>query len=204
MNNKINKIIAKYKENGISVLEPLTEKELSKLLSAANKEYYNDSESLLTDNQYDIVKEFVERKFPEASILKEIGAPVIEKNKVRLPYEMPSMDKIKPDTDALDRWKINYRGPYVLSCKLDGVSGLYTIDKDTGVQHLYTRGNGTVGQDIDHFLPHLQPSLPNPKPNHDFAVRGEFILKSQRLKPNTKSLSRIREIWFRESSTVNK
>ena len=38
------------------------------------------------------------------------------------------MDKIKPDTNVLLNWKQKYTGPYVISCKLDGVSGLYTTE----------------------------------------------------------------------------
>ena len=87
------------------------------------------------------------------------------KNKVKLPYEMWSMDKIKPDTGYLPKWTAKFTGPYVLSCKLDGVSGLYADGK------LYTRGNGIVGQDISHLIPYLQ--LPT---DSDAVIRGEFII----------------------------
>ena len=69
---------------------------------------------------------------------------------------MWSMDKIKPDTNALNKWKLKYNGPYVCSCKLDGVSGLFV-----GPDKLYTRGNGKVGQDISHLIPYLK--LPKDK-----------------------------------------
>ena len=39
----------------------------------------------MTDNQYDIVKEFTENKFPNNAVVTEIGAEV-ERNKVKLPY----------------------------------------------------------------------------------------------------------------------
>jgi DNA ligase (NAD+) len=55
---------------------------------------------------------------------------------VTLPINMPSMDKIKPDSDALPQWRKKYKGPYVLSCKLDGVSGLYYSVNNT--RKLYT------------------------------------------------------------------
>jgi hypothetical protein len=41
------------------------------------------------------------------------------------------MDKIKPDTSALIKWMAKYKGPYVLSTKLDGISALYYIDTKT-------------------------------------------------------------------------
>jgi NAD-dependent DNA ligase/DNA polymerase/3'-5' exonuclease PolX len=163
-------IADKFKKNGIKILEDLNEAELSNLLREANKAYYNE-EPFLTDNEFDIVKEFIEKKYPSAVAVADIGAPV-ERNKVKLPYFMGSMDKIKPDTNALQNWKTKYKGPYVLSCKLDGVSGLYTTEGTT--PKLYTRGDGKVGQDISHLIPHLR--LPKTK---GIVIRGEFIIPKE-------------------------
>ncbi len=156
-----------FKKNGIKVLDQLNEKQLTDLLRELNKAYYNQ-QPLLTDNQYDIIKEYIEAKYPTNKVVHEIGAPV-EKNKVTLPYPMGSMDKIKPDTNALANWTAKYKGPYILSCKLDGVSGLYSTE---GTQpKLYTRGDGNVGQDISHLIPFLR--LPKTK---GIVIRGEFII----------------------------
>ena len=156
-----------FKKKGISVLESLNENQLSELLRESNAAYYNE-EPFFTDNQYDIVKEFVESKYPSNPVLHEIGAPV-ERNKVILPYPMGSMDKIKPDTNALANWTSKFSGPYVLSCKLDGVSGLYTTEGPK--PKLYTRGDGKIGQDISHLIPFLR--LPKTK---GLVIRGEFII----------------------------
>jgi NAD-dependent DNA ligase/DNA polymerase/3'-5' exonuclease PolX len=160
-------IAEKFKKNGISVFEQLSEKEISEFLMDANKAYHNE-EPLLTDNQYDIIKEYIETKYPNNAAVHEIGAPV-ERNKVTLPYLMGSMDKIKPDTNALSNWNAKYKGPYILSCKLDGVSGLYTTEGNK--PNLYTRGDGRVGQDISHLIPFLR--LPKIK---GLVIRGEFII----------------------------
>lgn len=154
-------------KTGFSEVEKLGQTELEDLVERANAAYYNES-SIMTDNEYDIVKEHLERKYPNSTILKEVGAPV-KKDKVTLPYEMASMDKIKPDTGALLQWTGKYKGPYVLSCKLDGVSGLYSTEGD--VPKLYTRGNGIVGQDVSHLIKAL--NLPKHK---GYVVRGEFII----------------------------
>jgi NAD-dependent DNA ligase len=156
------------KTNGISALHSMTEKELSQIILEASKAYYNENE-LMTDNEFDIVKEYMENKYPKNRVLQEIGAPV-EKNKVSLPYNMPSMDKIKPDTNSLQKWKQKYSGPYVLSAKLDGISALYSTENNQ--LKLYTRGNGTIGQDISHLIPHLLlPKVEN------ITIRGELIMK---------------------------
>jgi NAD-dependent DNA ligase len=161
-----------FKNGGISVLEQLHESTLTSMLEKANEVYRNlgpNEVPLLSDNQYDILEDYLKTKFPKNKAVGKIGAPV-ERNKVKLPFEMASMDKIKPDTKALSSWKAKYKGPYVLSCKLDGVSGMYyTLN---GEKKLYTRGDGKVGQDISHFIPYLNlPHLEN------VAVRGEFIMK---------------------------
>jgi NAD-dependent DNA ligase len=160
-------IVHSFKQFGISVLEELNETQLENIIELTNNMYYNN-EPLLTDIEYDIIKEFIEHKFPHNKILKAIGAPVI-KNKVNLPYEMPSMDKIKPDTDALDDWKQRFQGPYIVSCKLDGVSAMFTTEGDA--PKLYTRGNGIVGQDISYLIPYL--NLPKKK---DITIRGELLV----------------------------
>jgi NAD-dependent DNA ligase len=160
--------VNKFAKHGIPVLKGLSEHELTDMLRYASKKYYNQ-EPVITDNQFDIIKDYIEAKYPNNSALLEVGAEV-EKNKVKLPYLMASLNKIKPDTGALDTWKQLFKGPYVISCKLDGVSGLYTTEQK-GSAGLYTRGNGQIGQDISHLIPHLR--LPKTK---DIVIRGEFII----------------------------
>jgi NAD-dependent DNA ligase len=167
----IKESITHFRKNGISTLSSLSESTLNQMIILSNAVYYNiesGSSALLTDNEYDVLKEYIERTYPKNAVVRDIGAPV-EKNKVTLPYEMPSMDKIKPDTGALDSWKKKYNGPYLLSCKLDGVSGMYSTESTAA--KLYTRGNGKIGQDVTHLLDHLK--LPLVK---GCVVRGEFIM----------------------------
>ncbi len=172
--------ITNFKDQGITILDSLNEKELSEMIVLASDRYYNTTASLMTDNEYDIVKEYTAKKYPKNVEVDLIGAPV-KKNKVTLPYEMPSMDKIKPDSNALSNWMNKYKGPYVLSCKLDGVSGMYSTE---GAEpKLYTRGDGKVGQDISHLLGVLNlPKEPN------MVVRGEFIIPKQVFEEKYKSV----------------
>jgi DNA ligase (NAD+) len=164
-------LLQNFVKNGIETLNSLGENDLSNMLRYAAKQYYNLL-PVISDNQFDIIKNFIENKFPANKAIKEIGAEV-ERNKVTLPYEMASMDKIKPDTNALANWCQKFNGPYVLSCKLDGVSGLYSF-KQGSEPKLYTRGNGLVGQDVSHLIPYLK--LPA---NKTVVLRGEFIISKQ-------------------------
>ena len=166
----MNNLFTSFKNQGLSLLETLTETELENMIEVANAAYYNEA-PVLTDNEFDILRELTAKKYPKNDAVCKIGAPIQGKNKVALPYEMPSMDKIKPDSGALIGWMAKYDGPYVLSCKLDGVSGLYVCSQK-GEYKLYTRGDGCIGQDISHLINVLNlPKLPK-----GMAVRGEFIL----------------------------
>lgn len=157
-------------ELNINTLDELSEKELNNIIQKANNAYYLNNQPILTDSVYDILCDYTIKRFPKNKIAKEGHTKCIEKNKVKLPYEMWSMDKIKPDTNILRNWVKTYKGPYIVSCKLDGVSGLYSTEG--GIPKLYTRGNGVVGQDISHFIPYFNlPNIP------DITLRGEFIIK---------------------------
>jgi len=170
-NKKTPSTLTEFKQKGISVLDALSEKELSTLVLFTNEDYYNNpSTTLLSDNEYDILKEYVQKRFPKNEAIQEIGAPV-GKNKAVLPFMMPSMDKIKPDTQALAQWMSKYHGPYALSCKLDGVSGLFYAENPAQPK-LYTRGDGKIGQDIHSLL----KKVAFPKPTQPMVVRGEFII----------------------------
>jgi NAD-dependent DNA ligase len=172
------KMIEDFKRNGILVLESLNEKQLTDMIEIANQKYYNQT-SIMTDNQYDIIKEYIEKKYPNNIAIHNIGHEVV-RNKVQLPYEMASMNKIKPNTNELSNWINKFKGNYVLSCKLDGVSGLYTTEGI--IPKLYTRGNGNIGQDISHLIPFLK--LPKTK---GVVIRGEFIIPKNVFKEKYKN-----------------
>jgi NAD-dependent DNA ligase len=171
-------LLKNFMKKGISALDTLGLNDLTNMLQYASKQYYNHS-PVISDNQFDIIKNYIDTKFPMNKATKEIGAEV-ERNKVVLPFEMASMDKIKPDTNALANWCQKFRGPYVLSCKLDGVSGLYCFEQSINGSaknpQLFTRGNGTVGQDVSHLIPYLKLAT---KGNSSLVIRGEFIMSKQ-------------------------
>jgi NAD-dependent DNA ligase len=161
-------LIDDFKQHGISLIDHLKENKIADILKVSNHAYYNTNKSLMTDNEYDIIKEYMERKYPKNEIIEQVGAP-ITKNKVKLPYNMPSMDKIKPDSGALANWTKKYTGLYAVSCKLDGVSGMYVSDATN--PKLYTRGDGHVGQDISYLLKKMDLPIVE-----GLVVRGEFII----------------------------
>ena len=162
--------LLELKKGGISVLKKLTEKQLSQMIIYANDAYYN-KKPVLDDNTYDILKEYIERTYPDNATIKLVGAPM-DKGMVALPYEMWSMDKIKPDTKALPKWLKKHKGPYVISGKLDGISALYTTEGEE--PKLYTRGDSSSGTDISYLIPYL--TLPSQK---GITIRGELIIAEE-------------------------
>ncbi len=165
-------MIEDFAINGISKLKQLEETQLANMIRVATYHYYH-KKPIITDNTYDILLEYVERNYPDNSVLNEVGAEIMDKVKVKLPYYMGSMDKIKPDTNAVSNWVVKYQGPYVISCKLDGISALYSTEN--GEKKLYTRGKATIGTDISYMIPHLRlPNTPN------ITIRGELIIRKDK------------------------
>ena len=181
--------LKEFKTSGLSFLEKMPKDVLNEMIRKANAEYHTEALPVLTDSEYDVLREYVEQTFPNVEALQEIGATIKTKQKVILPVNMPSMDKIKPDSGALEQWTNKYKGPYVLSCKLDGVSGLFSTMEST--PKLFTRGNGTVGQDVSHLI---KPLGTFPKVPH-IMVRGEFIIKKRIFEENfSSSFANIRNM----------
>jgi DNA ligase (NAD+) len=148
--------------------------DLVDLLKQLSHYYYNTDDALISDAVYDLLRDVLEERDPTNKFLQEVGAP-ISKDKVQLPYPMASLNKIKPTTQILDDWIKNYHGPYVLSDKLDGVSGL--LWKNNNKFQLFTRGDSTTGQDITHLITYLLKDKYKPgKIPNGTAIRGEIIM----------------------------
>ena len=152
-------------------MELLTEKALSALIRKANKAYYMTQEPIMTDAEYDALIVIMQNRFPFNKVVTEGHTTTkVSSRKVKLPYEMWSLDKIKPDADNLAKWRLLYPpllGTYVVSVKVDGISALYHNGQ------LFTRGNGIEGQDISACIPFLQGKLPQGQ----CTVRGEMIVR---------------------------
>ena len=170
LKNKAKKQLLKkwneLQQNGITVVSSFSEKDICEMIRLASLNYYNE-QPIVSDNVFDILKEYGQKQFPNNPCFDEVGAPT-NKKKVKLPFQMHSMDKIKPDTNALPKYIKKYPGPKVISAKLDGISVLYSGGK------LYTRGKSTHGMDITYLAPYLQ--IPNRK---DITIRGELLIKEK-------------------------
>ena len=155
---------------------------LENTIKYATDKYHND-DPVIEDAVFDILVDFLRNKNSKSKILKQIGAPVKSKNKVKLPYYVGSMDKIKPDNiTKFEKWIEIYPKPYILTDKLDGVSGLLVYSNN--MIKLYTRGTATHGMDISILLNYI-PNIPSYEiikskfGNKIVSFRGELILSKK-------------------------
>jgi len=142
-----------------------------KFLKIANHYYYGTAKPLISDSIYDKIEEILKERFPKNKFWDEIRKDEAKddgkddgkdkKEKVKLPYWMGSMDKIKRSKEQIEKWLSKFNGNYLISEKLDGMSCLLTIprnikekDKENRMK-LYSRGDGSIGQDISNLLEYL-------------------------------------------------
>ena len=130
-------IIHKILKDPLEVIKKLSIEELEEVITYAADKYYNSGESVINDQNYDLLIDFLKARAPKSQVLKNVGAKVKSKNKVILDYWLGSMDKIKPsDNNEFTKWITQFKKPYYLSDKLDGISALITYRKD-GQINLY-------------------------------------------------------------------
>lgn len=171
--------INKNKDNLRNILSTIDTKDIVNLIQDSNFHYHEEGKPLFSDKIYDEIRDFLVEKDPSNQILKQIGSEVIGDNKVKLPFYLGSMDKIKPTQEVLyDKWVNKFKGPYVISSKLDGISILVYFTKDK--IKCYTRGNGQIGRDVSH----INKIIDFKKISHNidfknynsFAIRGELLI----------------------------
>ena len=186
-------IISNLLKNPYKYANQISVKDLVDLMKQLSYYYYNTDQPLVPDEIYDILKNILQERDPTNKYLGEIGVQVAKKEKVKLPYFMPSLEKIKPSTDALSKWIKKFKGPYVLSDKLDGVSGLLVKEGDDKFK-LYTRGDGKEGQDISHLIKYIfskEKINLNTLPDNT-AIRGELIISKKNFKKIEKEFKNAR------------
>lgn len=163
----------------IACLHEYDENKLRNIIMYLDEQYHTNGKSIISDHDYDYIKEYMKSSFPNNTVLSTIGS--CPKVFVTLPVHMGSMDKIKNNQNELHKWCAkNTSGNCVqITDKLDGVSALLIRNND-GIK-LYSRGDGTKGQDISNLFPHLQNTKHISKSSY-FMIRGELIIAKNTFK----------------------
>ena len=128
-------------------------KELTEQLNHYTDSYYNNSESLVSDKQYDDLFDELQSLEEETGIVmsnsptKTVGYEVKSKlKKVKHSHPMLSLNKTK-SIDELKKFANNR--DCLLMCKMDGLTVLLTYENGELIQ-AETRGNGEEGEIITH------------------------------------------------------
>lgn len=130
---------------------------------------YTDGTPMMTDTEYDILKDQVKKLYPNDPYFKTVGAPVFKGKKVDLPFVLGSLDKMKSDT--VEKW-LEDKGSIIASYKLDGVSFMVTYENGE-VVFASTRGDGQEGQDITEKIKYILPKIDY---KDHVSLRGELLL----------------------------
>jgi len=170
-------ILKNYDYNEFKIyLESNTNQKLLELKSYFDNIYYNTDITGISDEKYDLIVDTIKTRDPDYH--STIGHTVREgENRVRLPYWLGSMDKIKPeDVNVITRWVLkNPADKYIIETKLDGISALFIFKNNE--KKLYTRGDGIIGADISYLIEYVN-NIPN-NLNSEIVVRGELIMKKR-------------------------
>ncbi len=172
---KINKISSLPHNAFVKSIKKESLENLNLMKEYCDDIYHNTEKSILTDKQYDLLVEFLEKE--DGDFKSTVGAKIREgDNRIELPYWLGSLDKIKDDNPAaIERWLNKYKSDsYIVENKLDGISCLFISDKDS--IKLYTRGDGKIGADISYLCQYFHNI---PKNVSKIAVRGELIISKK-------------------------
>lgn len=140
-----------------------------------NLEYaYRMGKQSVSDDTFDELKEIYENRFIE---IPEMYPP-LEGDKIKLPFRLLSLDKIKINEfehktgkgkKKMNNYKSKFPGPYILEDKIDGLTGLLYKNK------MYTKGNSEYGVDISFIIPLL--NLPQNEISMKYPIRGEIVME---------------------------
>ena len=161
-------------------------KELVKLLNSASDIYYNTSDTVMTDFEFDsLLKELSELE-------KETGFIMTTSPTNNVGYEVKSeLKKIKHNHPMLSLSKTKNWNEFIRYFGSKDVIGMVKMDGITGSLHYIngelvsaeTRGNGEIGEDIFHNIKTVK-TVPQKIPYKDeLIVDGEIICTYEDFKP---------------------
>lgn len=134
-------------------MDNLNQKELTNRLNKYRDAYYNHSDPLVTDAEYDALFDKLKKMEQESGIVlsnsptRTVGYEVKSKlTKVKHDIPLLSLDKTKDTNDLIKFIKQN---PCIMMFKYDGLT-VELIYNDGQLVQASTRGDGYIGEDITH------------------------------------------------------
>ena len=166
-------------------------KELTKMLNEYRNAYYNESESIISDYEYDKLYDELEKLENETGLsfsnspTKTVGFQVkSELEKIKHSHPMLSLDKTK-SVDNLRKFAGDK--DCILSLKMDGLTCLLTYENG-GLVQAETRGNGDIGELITHNANVFENIPLTIEYKGHFEIEGEAIITYDDFEKINKSL----------------
>lgn len=159
-----------------------TAQEYVEILTKANDSYYNTGETIMTDKEYDDLRDEFTSRFPDHEFVKTVGAAIEQATFLKVNHEiaMGSQAKVNTPEELID-WakkqqeKVKNKFQFVISEKVDGFSLSLKYYQGELVQAI-TRGDGVVGEDVTVNVKKMkQVPLTLPK-KINATFRGEAVL----------------------------
>jgi NAD-dependent DNA ligase len=153
--------------------------QLALLIKECNHAYYYTDNPIFDDDIFDLLLNKLETLDKGHELLNDLSGEHKE-NTLKLPYYLGSLEKIKfnKDSNKLTNWVKKFSGPYFISEKLDGISGLLIINKNS--KQLLTRGNGNYGRDISNILQYIDIYTGELNIDDTLYIRGELVISKDK------------------------
>lgn len=157
-------------------------KEKVALLKRANRAYYVDNSSIMSDEDYDklladVIEYAKENDIEVDKLLVNVGSSLTDEvKKVNHSKPMLSLANSYNENDVLSFMKgVSNVTRFVIEQKIDGLSCSLKF-KDGKLYQASTRGNGTVGEDVTANVL-ISKNIPNTIPITDeMEIRGEVVI----------------------------
>ena len=173
--------------------------ELTRILSEASKSYYNDSESVISDGEFDALKDELASLDPTNKFLSQIGAPVESSEWKKVKHEninMRSLNKVNELEETKEWWEENVGDEIcILMEKLDGLTVNLKYENGELVSAL-TRGDSLVGENILSNARKMSNVIPIIDGGFTGNLKGEIILKLSEFNTLNQMLSDVDEKQF--------
>lgn len=142
-------------------------------LKKASSAYYNGDKAIMSDSDFDKLRDHLKKIDPDNEFFDVVGAPVpAHREEVKLLMHMGSQNKAK-DEDDMKTWFNKYNQPFVIiSDKLDG-SSMEAVYENGELVRVATRGDGTTGMNVTKNAK-LWEGLP-----HNISVKKQIIVRGE-------------------------
>ena len=143
------------------------------------RQAYNEGSPVISDDEYDLLMDKLEKLNKDHPALNRHKTP-IDTGDVTLPFALPSLAKVRPDSGAKEWLERNkYQCGLVVSCKLDGLAGLAEYEEGKLVGLYSSSDDGWTGKNIMHLAPHIKNLPLSIKTDKHTCIRLELVISKE-------------------------